>query len=295
MDPGNGRLMGKDRSGELMVQAALGAVKKWRYEPARQDGRALVAMLALPALVCLVACGPEPADAPPPENSGFTLLGADRTGLDFSNDLVENAEFNRLNYEYFYNGGGVAAGDLDGDGLVDLYFTGNQVPDRLYRNRGGLRFEDVSEKAGLLRAVDWHAGVAFADVNADGLLDIYVCRSGPATLPLANLLYINAGNWRFEERAAEYGLAVEAPSVQAVFFDPDRDGDLDIYLLNHPERPPVIQNAAAYRQDMLAGRLRTDMFLRNEGGRFVDRTIDAGFYNYGYRHGAGVSDLDHDG
>ena len=162
----------------------------------------------------------------------FRALSPDESGIDFANHIRENQRFNFLTYPYSYNGGGVAIGDLDNDGLADVYFTGNMEGDRLYQNRGNLRFEDITRTAGILKQNLWTTGVTMADVNNDGLLDIYVCRSGDRGFR-NNLLYINQGNMQFEELAREWGVNDNGYSTQATFLDYDLDGDLDLYLVNH--------------------------------------------------------------
>ena len=161
----------------------------------------------------------------------FNLTDAGLTGISFSNDQ-EDEERNVLQYQYFYNGGGVCAGDVNNDGL-DLFFTGNDVSNRLYINQGNWYFQDVTAKAGLTSA-GWSTGAVMADVNDDGWLDIYVCRSGKYDAEnRKNLLFINQRNNTFKEEAARYGLDDPAQSTMAAFFDYDRDGDLDMFLLNH--------------------------------------------------------------
>ena len=169
----------------------------------------------------------------------FKQLSPEETGIDFKNTLNETKEFNYYTFEYIYNGGGVAVGDINNDGLQDIYFTGNQVGDKLYLNKGDLKFEDITESAFSERLDNgWHTGVTMADVNGDGFLDIYVCRSG---LPnersdLSNLLYINNQNSTFSEEAQEYGVGYEKHTTHAAFFDYDNDGDLDLYMLKSPIR-----------------------------------------------------------
>jgi hypothetical protein len=256
----------------------------------------------LPALL-LTACGPGA------DNTGtttaataagplFTRVTPDSSGITFANTVTESPEVNYFTYIYAYNGGGVAAGDVNNDGLTDLYFTGNQVPDRLYLNKGGMRFEDVTEKAiGPLAGAGWRTGVSMADVDADGRLDIYVCRSGPTsdTALTRNLFYHNNGDGTFTEMAHALGIADTTHSTQAAFFDADNDGDLDLYVMNHPPgRKLGLSNFAALRaiQDRTAP---TDRFYRNEGGRFAEVTYAADLQNYAYSLGLSVADLDQDG
>ena len=159
----------------------------------------------------------------------FTLMGAYRTGILFVNRIQEDDDLNVLEYEYLYNGGGVAIGDVSGDGLPDIYFTANMGPNALYVNKGDFRFSDETAMSRVGGKGGWNTGVAMADVNGDGLLDIYVCRSGKGEPDSRrNLLYINRGDLKFDERAAEFGLDDPSHSTQATFFDFDNDGDLDL-------------------------------------------------------------------
>jgi enediyne biosynthesis protein E4 len=164
----------------------------------------------------------------------FTSLSKSSTNINFRNILEESEELNVLNYTYFYNGGGVAVGDVDNDGLTDVFFTGNMVKNRLFLNKGSMEFEDITMTSGVAQAEGWCTGATMVDINQDGWLDIYICRSAD-TRPekRANLLYINNKDNTFIEKAAEYGLADQGYSTQASFFDYDKDGDLDMFLLNH--------------------------------------------------------------
>ncbi|GAB3013284.1 VCBS repeat-containing protein [Cyclobacterium sediminis] len=234
----------------------------------------------------------------------FTLLTPEETGIMFENTLTEGLNTNILMYEYFYNGGGVAIGDLNGDGLDDLYFTGNMVENRLYLNKGDFKFEDITQQAGVAtRAAPWKTGTAMADVNGDGLLDIYVCFSG--SLPpdkRKNQLFINQGNSeknipQFKEMAAEYGIDSETTSTQASFFDFDNDGDLDLFLLNHnPKSIPVLDESST-----LALLNETDpagpQLYRNDGETFTEITQEAGILKVAlsYGLGAGIADINNDG
>ena len=235
----------------------------------------------------------------------FTLLPASQTGVDFSNTLSEGINTNVMMYEYFYNGGGVAIGDVNNDGLQDLYFSGNMVANRLYLNRGNMQFADITGPAGVSgRPGPWKTGVSMADVNGDGLQDIYVCYSGK--LPDAkrvNELFINlgpdaSGLPRFSEQAARYGLASTAYSTQAVFFDFDRDQDLDMFLLNHnPNSLPVldeVSTAAMLKKEDTQTGVR---LYRNEKNFFQDVTSQSGIHSSAltYGLGAGVADLNQDG
>jgi len=198
-----------------------------------------------------------------------------------------------MTFFYLYNGGGVAVGDINNDGLQDLYFSGNMLPGRLYLNRGNLHFEDITEKAGVV-VEGWATGVTFADVNGDGWLDLYVCRSGkypPAQR--ANLLFINNGDLTFSEQAERYGLADTSYSTQAVFFDYDRDGDLDAYVLNHSMLD--LQPNRIRPIDSTGHGIGNDRLYRNENGTFRDVTLEAGIRYPGMGLGVVVGDVNRDG
>lgn len=242
--------------------------------------------LLLAATAALTACG-RPA-APPL----FELLSPDATGVTFTNTLPESADFNIINYLYYYDGGGVAVGDVNNDGLPDLYFTANLGPNHLYLNKGNYRFEDVTARAGVADSGGWKTGVTMADVNGDGLVDIYVSGVDYLTQHGRNVLYINNGDGTFTDRTKEYGLDHAGHSTQALFFDYDGDGDLDMYLLTH----------STHRNMVRYGRLppdqpKGDRLYRNDGGHFVDVTDRAGIQGGAEEYGLGVvaSDVNLDG
>lgn len=245
-----------------------------------------------------------------PENPLFTLLTPEQTGVAFENTLTESLNGNVLMYEYFYNGGGVAVGDLNGDGLDDIYFSGNQVPNRLYINKESrdgapLKFTDATASAGVAgRENSWKTGVSMADVDGDGKLDLYICYSGNL-LPekRRNELYINQGNDaqgvpKFAEMATEYGLASEGTSTQATFFDYDKDGDLDMFLLNHnPKSLPVLNELGTAELLKKDDPMHGMRLFRNDNNKFKDVTRAAGLQSsaLSYGLGAGVADVDGDG
>ncbi len=247
----------------------------------------------------------------------FEELTPEKIGITFANMVVQDGDNNVLNYPYYFNGGGVAVGDLNNDGLADVYFTGNRVPNKLYLNRtifqkeagaeAQIHFDDVTEKAGVSAPTGWKTGVTLADVNADGWLDIYVCRSAQSDSTLRrNLLFINnhadiTGVPTFTERAAEFGIADDSYSTQAAFFDYDGDGDLDLFVLNHS-----LPQYAGFSK--LLGTLKTEKsthfgskLYRNEGTpavpSFVDVSATSGLINNVLSFGLGiaVSDLNGDG
>ncbi|MEM8926949.1 MAG: VCBS repeat-containing protein [Bacteroidota bacterium] len=218
------------------------------------------------------------------------------TRIDFTNALTETDDLNILDYLYFYNGGGVAVGDINNDGLADIYFSGNQTENKLYLNKGGMKFEDITDRAGVSGESDWNTGTVMADVNGDGLLDIYVCAVvGINGFGGYNELFINNGDLTFSEKAQEYGLDFESYSSSASFFDYDLDGDLDLYLLNHAVHTSESYGKAdlRYRRNYETG----DKLLRNDKGKFIDVSEASGIYGgiNGYGLGLAVSDFNSDG
>lgn len=222
-------------------------------------------------------------------------------GIDFQNNLTYTEDFNPYTYRNFYNGGGVAIGDINNDGLLDLYFTGNIVDNKLYINKGNWQFEDITEKAGVACKNVWSTGATFVDINHDGLLDLYVCKSGkPEGDNRNNELFINngpssdSGHVTFTEKSKEYGLDITGLSVQAAFFDYDKDGDLDCYLLNNS-----IRSVGGY--DLILDQRKIasptgNKFLKNENGKFIDFSSQAGIYtsNIGFGLGITLSDFNGD-
>jgi enediyne biosynthesis protein E4 len=227
----------------------------------------------------------------------FALMPSAHTGIQFENRLQYDKDFNIYTYRNFYNGGGVAIGDINNDGLPDIYFTANMGPNRLYLNKGNFQFEDITEKAGVAGTRAWSTGVSMADINGDGLLDIYVCNSGNMQGDnKQNELFINNGDGTFTERAESYGLADKGYSTHAVFFDYDNDGDLDCYMLNNSYQAigsfNLRKNERPVR-DPEGG----DKLYRNDGDRFTDVSEQAGIYGsvIGFGLGVTVGDVNGDG
>ncbi|MBO6537483.1 MAG: VCBS repeat-containing protein, partial [Balneolaceae bacterium] len=211
------------------------------------------------------------------------------SGIEFSNDLEFTRDLNPYTYRNFYNGGGVGLGDINNDGLVDIFFVGNQVDNKLYLNKGNFQFEDITESAGVASPNVWSTGVSFADINADGFLDIYVSKSGtPTGQNRNNELFINNGDLTFTEKAAEYGIDDLGLSNHSVFFDYDKDGDLDLYLLNNSFSPVGgfdMKEGMREVRDPEGG----NKLYRNDGEKFTDVSDVAGIYGSKIGFGLGVS------
>jgi hypothetical protein len=248
-------------------------------------------------ITLLVGCGDDSSKL-------FTRLDESRTGIDFRNQLFENDAFNVLNYIYFYNGGGVAIGDINNDGLPDILFTGNMVKNRLFLNKGNFKFEDITAKSGIADEQGWCTGATMVDINGDGKLDIYICRSADGNPERRkNLLYINNGDLTFTEKGEEYGLADAGYSTQAVFFDYDKDGDLDMFLINHSLHQyttGAIENASWREQknkDFACKLYRNDWNEKLHHPVFTDVSAEAGINANVLTFGLGVvvSDFNNDG
>ena len=225
----------------------------------------------------------------------FTALSYKRTGIEFMNRIEENAEFNILDYGYLYNGAGVGVGDLNNDGLPDIYFSGNFVESRLYLNKGNFRFEDITKKAGVSGGGNWNTGVSMADINGDGFLDIYVVSSTDGRPRYRrNLLYINNGDLTFTESAAEWGIDDDSYSTHSAFFDYDKDGDLDLFVINHSLDRFAHPDSA---QKRMHDPVYEHKLFKNTGKRFVNANTEAGMktniMNFGL--GLAIADFNNDG
>ncbi|TMI96741.1 MAG: VCBS repeat-containing protein, partial [Bacteroidetes bacterium] len=231
----------------------------------------------------------------------FLSLPPSKTHIDFENKLENNQSLSILQYIYYYNGGGVAIGDINNDGLPDIYFTANSNGhNKLYLNKGNFEFEDITEKAGVAGTSDWCTGATMADINGDGLLDIYVCAvANMHGLKGHNELFINNGNGTFKESSAAYGLNFSGFSTQAVFFDYDHDGDLDCFILNQSEYPNqnITDTADRRKFDPNSGERLFRNDLVNGQRKFTDVSAQAGIYQSRLCFGLGIAvgDLNNDG
>ena len=252
-------------------------------------------LLFVPPLLLLISC--QTREPETNTNTLFKLLPASETGIHFNNRVKDTKEFNIFKYRNFYNGGGVAIGDVNHDGLPDIFFTSNQHENQLYLNRGNWKFEEVAAQSGLTSTHHWHTGVTMVDINGDGWLDIYVCNGGDMEGDdRANELYINQKNGQFKEEAHAYGLDDHGISTQAVFFDYDHDGDLDCFILNNSNKSV---ESFGYSKDLRKIRdpENGDRLYRNDNGHFTDVSQQAGIYGSAIAFGLGVTvgDLNNDG
>ncbi|MEO1012464.1 MAG: VCBS repeat-containing protein [Bacteroidota bacterium] len=258
-------------------------------------------------VLCLVSCSGSDSEENKTTSKGphlqiFTTITSKESGIDFVNTLGETVESNYYQYMYTYIGGGVAAGDINDDGYVDLYFVSNSGQDRLYLNHSGLHFKDITESAGISRNEGFNTGVTMVDVNNDGMLDIYVCRGGwkDDNDKFANLLYVNNGDETFTERAEEFGLADANRAIQATFFDFDKDNDLDVYISNTPDitsRTQVVDLEKIQKDPKTLELKGSDRLYENDGsGHFTDISEKAGLqFDIGFGLNPQIGDLNNDG
>lgn len=227
----------------------------------------------------------------------FQLIDSKHSGITFNNTLVYDASLNAYTYRNFYNGAGVALGDINNDGLLDIYFSGNQVDNKLYLNEGDFRFRELTSAAGVSCPNVWSTGVSMVDVNGDGWLDIFVCKSGPPFGGVRhNELFINNGDLTFTEASKEWGVADEGLSIHAVFFDFDKDGDLDFYLLNNSNRSVGIYDLKVGQREV-RDPFGGNKLYRNDGDHFTDVSEQSGIYSsaIGFGLGVTIADINKDG
>ncbi len=241
----------------------------------------------------LFACSSNPDE----ENTLFELIDSNHSTIHFANELKPTEELNMYVFKNYYNGGGVAIGDINNDGLQDIYFTGNEVDNKLYINQGDFTFKDITESAGVACPNVWSTGASFVDINQDGYLDLYVCKSGPPEVKGVrhNELFINQGDQTFKEQAVQYGLDFTGLGVHAVFFDYDKDDDLDCYLLNNS-----IRSVGGYdliKDQRLKASANGNKLLQNQEGIYVDVSEQAGIYTseIGFGLGVTIGDINQDG
>ena len=241
-------------------------------------------------LFLIISCGEQKN-----KKTVFKNLNPEQTGIHFSNNIIENDTMNYTTFPYMYMGGGISIGDINNDGLEDVFFTGNMTSNKLYLNKGNLQFEDISESSGTKGDNSWYTGTTMVDINNDGWLDIYVCVSGKST-PAKNQLFINNKDNTFTEMAALYGLDDSMTSIQSTFFDYDNDGDLDVFVANYPIVPVTMGNKY-YKAKMLENKPEQSGHLyRNDGHKtFTDVTRKAGVQNFGLTLGLIASDINNDG
>jgi hypothetical protein len=234
--------------------------------------------------------------SPEPQKTLFSTISPTASGIKFNNTISETSSENYFSYNYFYNGGGVAVGDINNDGLADIYFSGNQVSNRLYINKGNFEFEDITKSSGTGVADRWSTGASMVDINTDGWMDLYVCAAGNPTdaSKRTNLLFINQKDGTFIEQAQQFGLADQGHTTQAYYLDFDKDNDIDIYVVNH--RIDFKNNSkisSEIARDIQAE--TSDQLYRNDGGKFVNVTVAAGIANKAWGLSASIADYNEDG
>jgi hypothetical protein len=228
------------------------------------------------------------------ENTLFSKLSSAQSQVNFANTLKETDSLNYFTYTSIYMGGGVSVGDLNNDGLVDLFFTGNQVSNGLFLNQGELKFKDISASAKIQGDDRWYTGSTMVDINNDGYLDIY-CSVAGKDGEKRNQLFINNQDNTFTESAESYGIADVGNSVQATFFDYDNDGDLDLYVANYPISHPSTTNMVYDHRMKNVRDVESDHLYRNDGNIFTDVSAEAGVKNYSFSLGIVAADVNNDG
>lgn len=254
-------------------------------------------LLILLSLIIVSSCQKEKTDTISDTTAKqFTKIDSNQSRIKFRNSVTENLYFNFLNYPYVYNGGGVGIGDINNDGLVDIYFTSNQNSNKLYLNKSNFEFDDITDTANVKDDKGWTTGVSMIDINNDGWSDIYICKAGSLEDHelRKNKLFINQKDNTFKESAKEYGLDFYGFSVQSHFFDMDNDGDLDMYLVNHriDFRNNVTVNVL---RDKKIDDYGSDQLFRNDGGKFINITNESGIANKAWGLSASVGDFNNDG
>ncbi len=248
-----------------------------------------ISIMGILAILGILSCKEQKKDIK--TNLIFELVDTKASGINFINDSPYTEELNTYTYRNFYNGGGVALGDINNDGLVDIYFSGNQVDNKLYLNKGNWKFEDITDKAGVACSNVWSTGVTFVDINGDAFLDMYVCKAGPpGGENRHNELFINNGDLTFTEQSKAYGLDITGLSIHSAFFDYDKDGDLDCYLLNNS-----LRSVGGF--DIVEGQRNVtdpdgNRLLRNDNGKFVNVSAESGIYSSNIGYGLGITLLD---
>jgi len=255
-------------------------------------------LIVITILTCfLSACGSDYSGPNLYTNTiSFDVVDSEQSGINFFNTITEDTELNYFSFEYIFNGGGVAIGDVNNDGLEDIFLTSNQGENKLYLNTGKLTFEDITAQALPSVTPGWNTGANMIDVNNDGLLDIYVCRSGwkkSSDASRQNLLFVNRGNNKFVEMAEQFGLNESGHSINSSFFDYDNDGDLDCYITNHPINKLDFDETYKTRDNPPTN--ARDKLYENNKGVFTDVSLEAGIINYTYGLGLVTADLNKDG
>ncbi|MBW8243538.1 VCBS repeat-containing protein [Muricauda oceani] len=249
-------------------------------------------------LMLAISCGPKKVEKKETTaDTLFTLVPNEKTNIHFKNSVKETAEFNILNYYDMYNGGGVALADINNDGLDDIYFTSNQESNKLYLNKGNLTFEDITDKAKVNDSQGWTTGATMIDINNDGWMDIYVCKSASLknNAQRRNKLFVNQKDGTFKEEARKWGIDDDGFSIQAYFFDYDKDGDLDMYLINHRDDFLNSVNLKAIVEDKMFYPQTSDHLYRNDGAKFTDVTRESGLVNKEFSLSASIGDYNNDG